>query len=154
ASETGGGLSGADWLLVVLLFAALLMAATSAAAETALTSVNRIKLRNLAEEGDARAKRVTRLLERPQVLLSTILVASNVAIIVASTVSTILALHLFANYGEVVSTIVLSLVVLIFCEITPKTAAVQAPERWARFLGPVELLTVILRPLIAVLTTI
>jgi putative hemolysin len=154
-SATSSGLAGADWALVLLLFASLLMAATSAAAETALTSVNRIKLRNLAEEGDAAAKRVIRLLERPQVFLSTILVASNVSIIVASTVSTILALRLFVDYGEIISTIVLSLFVLIFCEITPKTAAVQAPERWARFLvGPVELLTVILRPVITVLTFI
>jgi putative hemolysin len=147
--------TGGDWALVVVLVIALLLAAFASAAETALTSVSRIKLRNLAEEGDTRAKRVLRLLERPQVFLSTILVVSNVAVIVASTVATILAISLFSNYGEIIETIVLSLFVLIFCEITPKTAAVQAPERWARTLvGPVEWLSVALRPIVAALTAI
>jgi CBS domain containing-hemolysin-like protein len=153
ATERGSGLTGTDWLLIVILFLALLSAATSAAAETAFTSVNRIRLRNLAEEGDLKAKRVVRLLEQPQVFLTSILVMSNVSVIVASTVATILAFKLSANWGEVISTVVLSLVVLIFCEITPKTAAVQSPERWARGLvGPVEALTTVLRFVVIGLT--
>ncbi len=148
------GFSGTDWALLIVLVTALILAALSAAAETALTSVNRIKLRNLAEEGDAAARRVVRLLERPQIFLSTILVASNVAVIVASTVATLLAFDVFAG-AEVVSTLLLALIVLVFCEITPKTAAVQAPERWARVLvGPVEALAFVLRPVIAALTFI
>src|SRR5215469_193104 len=138
ATAQGPTFTGTDWLLLGILVLALLLAATSAAAETALTSVTRIKLRNLAEEGDVRAKRVARLLERPQIFLSTILVMSNVSVIVASTVATIPALSISSSYGEVISTIVLALIVLIFCEITPKTIAVQNPERWARVLaGPV-----------------
>lgn len=146
-------LSGRDWALIVILLLSLLLAATSAAAETALTSVNRIRIRNLAEEGDARAKRILRLLEQPQNVLSTILVMSNVAVIVASSVATLLALDIFSTAGEVIETVLLSLIVLIFCEITPKTAAVQSPERWARALvGPVEGLSRVLRPLIRALT--
>ena len=147
--------TGTDWVLLIILLISLAFAATSAAAETALTSVNRIRIRNLAEEGDPKAKRIARLLEKPQVFLSTILVVSNVSVIIASTVATILAASLLPNYGAFISTIVLSLFVLIFCEITPKTAAVQAPETWARVLaGPVEGLGTILRPLITVLTYI
>ena len=147
--------TGTDWVLLIILLVSLLLAATSAAAETALTSVNRIRIRNLAEEGDAKAKRIARLLEKPQVFLSTILVVSNVSVIVASTVATIMAGTMLPNYGQFISTIVLSLVVLIFCEITPKTAAVQAPEAWARVLaGPVEGLGTVLRPLITLLTFI
>ncbi len=146
-------LSGRDWALIVILLLSLLLAATSAAAETALTSVNRIRIRNLAEEGDARGKRILRLLEQPQNVLSTILVMSNVAVIVASSVATLLALDIFSTAGEVIETVLLSLIVLIFCEITPKTAAVQSPERWARALvGPVEGLSRVLRPLIRALT--
>ncbi|MGZ3716304.1 MAG: CNNM domain-containing protein, partial [Ktedonobacterales bacterium] len=148
-------LSGGDVWLLLLLLTALFFAAMSAAAETALTSVNRIRLRSLAEEGDARAKRILRVLEQPQNFLSTILVISNVSVIVASTVATILAIDLFTDYGEIISTILLSLIVLIFCEITPKTAAVQAPERWARALiGPVETVSRVLRPLVSLLTFI
>ena len=147
--------TGTDWVLLIILLVSLAFAATSAAAETALTSVNRIRIRNLAEEGDVKAKRIARLLEKPQIFLSTILVVSNVSVIVASTTATIIAGTLLPNFGEFISTIVLSLIVLIFCEITPKTAAVQAPEAWARVLaGPVESLGNVLRPLIALLTFI
>src|SRR5579872_1642651 len=155
AATAGAAFTGTDWILLIVLIVALLLAATAAAAETALTSVNRIKVRNLAEEGDVRAKRILRLLEQPQKFLSTILVVSNVSVIVASTMATLLAISLFANFGEVISTVVLSLIVLIFCEITPKTAAVQSPEAWARVLvGPVETLSNLLRWLIAGLTWI
>jgi CBS domain containing-hemolysin-like protein len=159
AASGAHSFTGGDWVLTIVLICALLLAALSAAAETALTSVSKIRMRSLAEEGDARAMRVVRLIEKPQVFLTSILVTSNVSIIVASTVATILALNISTSWGGVVSTIALALFVLIFCEITPKTAAVQAPERWAkRLVGPVEVLSTLLRPinrlLIAVTTGI
>jgi putative hemolysin len=144
-----------DWTLLFILVLALIVAAMAAAAETALTSVNRIRLRNLQEEGDKKAKRILRLIDQPQIFLSTILAASNLAIIVASSVATLLAINLFSSAGEVIETIVLAIFVLIFVEITPKTAAVQAPERWARVLvRPVEAVGFVLRPLITALTFI
>ena len=144
--------SGNDWLLLIVLLVALFAAGFSAAAETALTSVNRLRIRNDAEEGDEPAKKILRLIERPERFLSAILVTSNVAVITASTVATILAINLFGDTGGVLSTVVLSLIVLIFCEITPKTWAVQAPERRARlFIGPVEALSRVLGPLVRVL---
>ncbi|HEV2403899.1 MAG TPA: DUF21 domain-containing protein, partial [Ktedonobacterales bacterium] len=148
ASSGAHSFTAGDWVLIIALISALLLAALSAAAETALTSVSKIRMRSLAEEGDARAMRVVRLIEKPQVFLTSILVTSNVSIIVASTVATILALNISTTWGGVVSTIALALFVLIFCEITPKTAAVQAPERWAkRLVGPVEVLSTVLRPI-------
>lgn len=144
-----------DWLLVLGLLLALVVAATSAAAETALTSVSRIKIRNLAEEGDAKAKRIEHLLQQPQLFLSTILLVSNVCVISASTLATIVALDLNFTAAEVVSTILLSLIVLVFCDIAPKSAAVQSPERWSRWLvGPVESAMVVLLPLVRTLTWI
>ncbi len=144
-----------DWVLVLVLLVALFLAASASAAETALTSVSRIKIRNQAEEGDLRAQRIRKMLETPQNFLSTILVVSNVSVIVATTVSTILAINLFVNYGEIISTIILSFVVLVFCEITPKTIAVQAPETWAkRVAGPVDGLSKVLHPIIVGLTFI
>jgi CBS domain containing-hemolysin-like protein len=144
-----------DWLLIVVLIVALFLAATAAAAETALTSVSRIKIRTQAEEGDARAQRILRMLQNPQDFLSTILVVSNVSVIVASTASTILAINLFVQFGEIISTVLLSFIVLIFCEITPKTIAVQAPEAWAKRLArPVESLSYVMHPVIVALTFI
>jgi CBS domain containing-hemolysin-like protein len=149
------GLTGKDWGLLVALLFVLAVAGLASASETAFTSVNRIRIRNLAEDGDAPAQRIERLLRDPNSLLSTILVVNNVAVIVASTMSTLIALDVFTNFGEIISTVLLSLVVLIFCEITPKTAAVQSPERWARALvWLVYPTTVVLHPLIAGLTTV
>ena len=153
-AQTLHSFTGYDWALLVGLIVALIIAGASAAAETALTSVSRIRIRNLAEEGDRRAQRIRRALERPDQFLSTILVVGNIAVITASTLATIIAVSLDFSFAEVISTVLLSLIVLIFCEITPKTWAVQSPERAARALiGPLELFSAILRPIVVGLTT-
>ncbi|MFI5277187.1 MAG: CNNM domain-containing protein, partial [Ktedonobacterales bacterium] len=121
----GHSFSGYDWALIIGLFVALLIAAASAAAETALTSISHIRMRNLAEEGDVKAQRIRRILEHPDTFLSTILVVSNISVITASTLATIIAVSVDFSFAEVISTVLLSIIVLIFCEITPKTAAVQ-----------------------------
>jgi magnesium and cobalt exporter, CNNM family len=123
---------GESWFQLILLVIMLIFCALASATETALTSVSRIKLRNLAEEGDQKAAEIQQLLANPNVFLSTILIVNSVATIVASSMATVLALRFSATWGELISSILLSLVVLIFCEITPKTAAVQNPLRFAR----------------------
>lgn len=149
------GFAPHDWVYLIALLLTLLLAGTAAAAETALTSVNRIRIRNLADEGDKSAKRIEQLLHKPHLFITTILVISNLAVITASTLATLIALDLNFNGAEVLSTIILSLVVLIFCEITPKTAAVRAPEAWSRWLvGPVDSLMRVLLPLVMLLTFI
>src|SRR3989442_7942952 len=143
------------WLQLIVLIISLILCATASAAETALTSVSRIKLRNLVETGDRKAIEIERLLSQPNVFLSTILVVNSVAVIVASSMATVLALRFSATFGELISTILISLVVLIFCEITPKTAAVQNPLRWARIMvGPVRGTAWLLRPVVWSLSTI
>jgi putative hemolysin len=142
-------------LQLIILIIALILAAMASAAETALTSVSRIKIKNLVEEGDQKAIDIERLLAQPNVFLTTILVVNNVAVIVASSMATVLALRFSANYGELIATILISLVVLIFCEITPKTAAVQNPLRWARaFVNPVRGAAWLLRPVVWSLSVI
>jgi Mg2+/Co2+ transporter CorB len=144
-----------DWLLLIGLLLSLVIAGLSAAAETALTSVNRIRIRQQAEEGDATAKRIDRLMREPHLFITTILIMSNLSVITASTIATLIAVDLDFNGAEVASTIILSIIVLIFCEITPKSAAVRAPERWSRVLvTPVEWLMVVLRPFVALFTWI
>jgi putative hemolysin len=143
------------WLQLIILIISLMLCAVASAAETALTSVSRIKLKNLVEEGDKKAIVIESLISQPNVFLSTILVVNSVAVIIASSMATVLAIRFIPNYGELIGTILTSLVVLIFCEITPKTVAVQNPIRWARILiTPVRVSAWLLHPLIVTLSVI
>src|SRR5256886_1259847 len=143
------------WLQLIILIISLILCAMASAAETALTSVSRIKLKNMVEEGDKKALEIERLISQPNVFLSTILVVNSVAVIIASSMTTVLALRFIPDYGELIGTILISLVVLIFCEITPKTAAVQNPLRWARVLvNPVRVAAWLLHPLAVTLSAI
>ena len=142
-------------LQFVILIVSLIASAISSASETALTSVNRIRIKNAAEEGDSRAQQIEALLAKPNVFLTTILVVNNVAVILASSMATVIALNLSPRWGEVLATVLTSLVVLIFCEVTPKNAAVQNSEAWARTLVPlISGLAWVLRPIIALLNGI
>jgi len=142
-----------NWLLV-LLVAALVLAAFAAAAETALTSVSRIRMSSLADEGDSGAKRVVRLHNDPNAYLSTILTVNTVAVIVASTALATLVVNARGPI-ELVDTIALSLFVLVFCEIAPKSLALRFNERFAMALSaPVAGVTWLLRPLVSVLTLV
>ena len=137
------------WLQLTVLVVTLILCAMASAAETSFTSISRIKLKNLVEEGDRKGIEIEHLLANPNKFLSTILIVNSVAVIVASSMATVLALRFSASLGELLSTIVISLVVLIFCEITPKTAAVQNPLRWAKvFVGPVRGVAWLLQPIV------
>ncbi len=120
------------WLELIILLIALVLAALAASAETSLTSISRVRLKRLVEEKDPRAVRIERLQRDPNLYLSTILITNTVAIITATSAATLLSIHL---YGEHVAQwlvgLVLALVVLLFCEISPKTLALQRSERVA-----------------------
>ena len=140
---------GQAWLQLTVLLVSLALCAMASAAETSLTSISRIKLKNLVEEGDQKGVEIDHLLSNPNKFLSTILIVNSVAVIVASSMATVLALRFSASLGELLSTIIISLVVLIFCEITPKTSAVQNPLRWAKaFVGPVRATAWVLTPIV------
>jgi putative hemolysin len=135
--------------LIVVIVVGLVIAAFAAAAETSLTSVSRIRMRSLADEGNRRARTVTRLHADPNAYLSTILSLNTVAVIVVSTSTALLVTNYLSKVPQVVGTLVLSIIVLIFCEIAPKSLALRFNERFALTLaGPVRFLTSVLRPLI------
>jgi CBS domain containing-hemolysin-like protein len=142
--------------LIVLLVAALVIATFAAASETSLTSVSRIRMRSLAEEGSRAAKVVVRLHNDPNSYLTTILTLNNVAVIVASTATAVLVeQHFTRTVAQFLGALVLSVVVLIVCEIAPKSLALRFSERFALSLArPVLLLTVALRPLVGGLTAL
>src|ERR1039457_2576710 len=135
--------------LIIVIVLGLVIAAFAAAAETSLTSVSRIRMRSLAEDGNKRARTVTRLHADPNGYLSTILSLNTVAVIVVSTATALLIGSYLRSIPQAVATIVLSIVVLIFCEIAPKSLALRFNERFALVLaGPVQMLTRLLRPLV------
>jgi len=99
--------------------------------ETGLMTLNRYRLRHRAKAGDKTALRVSRLLERPDRLIGIILLGNNFVNILASSLATIIAIHFLGEAGIAISTIAMTLVVLIFGEVAPKTLAALYPERIA-----------------------
>lgn len=94
-------------------------------------SLNRYKLRHLAQTKHKAARRVEKLLARPDRLLGLILIGNNLVNILASAIATIVCIRLFGDIGVAVATFGLTLVVLVFGEVTPKTLAAMFPERIA-----------------------
>ncbi|SDU19787.1 Mg2+ and Co2+ transporter CorB, contains DUF21, CBS pair, and CorC-HlyC domains [Pseudomonas pohangensis] len=114
--------------LLGLLVFLIICSAFFSSSETGMLSLNRYRLRHLAREGHKGARRASRLLERPDRLLGTILVGNNVVNILAASIATVLAVDLWGEAGIAISTVALTIVVLIFGEITPKTLAALRPE--------------------------
>ncbi len=126
----------------------LIMSAFFSAAETAFSSLNRIRIKNLAKNGEKRAIAVMKLSEKYDRLLSTILIGNNIVNIASASIATVLFVKLYGNAGVTISTFVMTVVVLIFGEITPKTLAKDSPEKFAmRFAPFLNLLLIILSPI-------
>ena len=115
-----GDSTGIQIAMVVVLLG---LSAFFSSAETALTTVNRMRVRTLAEAGDKRALVLTKVIEDPGKMLSTILVGNNVVNLSASSLMTTLTLQLFGSKAVGVATGVLTLLILVFGEISPKTLA-------------------------------
>ena len=133
--------------MLVALGVLVVLSAYFSATETAFTSLNRIRLRTRADNGSLRAARTLELAEEYDKLLSTILIGNNIVNITATTVATVLCTKWFRQYGPTVSTVALTIIILIFGEITPKSLAKENPENWAMFSYPLlKLLMVVLTP--------
>jgi Mg2+/Co2+ transporter CorB len=115
------------YLLGLLIFL-IMCSAFFSSSETGMLSLNRYRLKHMAKEGHKGAKRVTTLLSRPDRLLGTILVGNNVVNILAASIATVLAVDIWGEAGIAIATAGLTIVVLIFGEITPKTLAALRPE--------------------------
>ncbi len=99
--------------------------------ETSLMSLNRYRLKNLSDKKHKGASRAQRLLETPERLIGVILLGNNLVNILASAIGTIIGTRLMGDYGFIFSTFVLTFVILVFAEVTPKTLAALHPERFA-----------------------
>ncbi|MBO5918459.1 MAG: DUF21 domain-containing protein, partial [Oscillospiraceae bacterium] len=134
--------------MTVSLVILVALSAYFSATETAFTSLNRIRLKNRADEGNARAARTLALAEQYDKLLSTILIGNNIVNIAATTIATVLFTKWFHEYGPAAASVVLTVVILIFGEISPKSLAKESPERWAMAATPLlRLFTVVLAPI-------
>lgn len=118
------------------------------ATETAFTSLNRIRMKNMAQDGDRRAAEVLELSENYDNLLSTILVGNNIVNIALSSIATVMFIELYPKYGATIATAVATVVVLIFGEISPKSLAKESPEKFAMFSAPIiKFFSAILKPI-------
>lgn len=134
---------------IIIMIICVALSAFFSATETSFSSSNKIKLLSLAEDGDRSAEKVLSTIEKYDSFLTTILIGNNVVNILFASLSTILFVDaLNETYGPTVSTVVSTVIVLIFGEITPKCLAKQAPEKFAMAVMPmVRVFMVILKPL-------
>ncbi len=134
---------------VVAILILILLSAFFSSAETALTTVNKHRLRALAEEGNRNAQRVLKLIENPAKMLSAILIGNNIVNISASALTTTVTTNVFGSKFVGVSTGILTLVVLLFGEITPKSLATLYNEKIALiYIHVVAPLVTLLTPVI------
>ena len=121
---------------IIIMAVCLLLSAYFSATETAFSSANVTRLKMLAEKGNSRAALACRLLERYDKLLSTILIGNNIVNIAMASLATALFVKSFGDAGATLSTIVVTVVVLIFGEISPKSIAKDCAENWAMTAAP------------------
>ncbi len=137
-----------DSITLLIIVICVIMSAYFSATETAFSTLNRIRMKNLAEKGNKKAKLVLKLSDDYNSLLSTILIGNNIVNILSSSLATVLFIKLLGeSAGPSVSTAVTTVVVLIFGEISPKSIAKEFPEKFAMFSAPLlNILRIILTP--------
>lgn len=118
------------------------------ASETAFSSLNRARMKAMAEQGDKRAERALALAEQYDRLLSTLLIGNNIVNIAVASIGTVMFVRYYGDLGATISTVVITIVVLIFGEISPKSLAKDSPERFAMLSAPLlRVLMWVLAPL-------
>ena len=140
------------WLLLASIFILLILSAFFSGSETSMMAINRYRLKYLAKEKNKAAIRIEKLLRRPDRLLGIILIGNNFVNILASALTTILFMKLYGDVGVLIGSILLTIVILIFSEVTPKTFAAIKPEPLAFFSSfPLKILQKALFPLVSVI---
>lgn len=135
-------------ILIVVITILIIMSAYFSATETAFSSLNKIKLKNLAVNGSKRAENTLKLAKKFDNILSTILIGNNIVNIASASIATIVFTKYYGEIGITISTIVMTIVVLIFGEISPKSLSKESPEKFAMFSTPIlKVLLIIFTPL-------
>lgn len=141
-----------DAIQLAVLLLLLGLSAFFSSAETALTTVNKIRVRTLIEEGDKRAIRLQKVLDQPAKMLSAILIGNNIVNMSLSSLGTVIATKAFGSAGAGIATGILTFLVLVFGEITPKTCATISAEKLSlRFAGIIYTWMHVTTPLIFII---
>lgn len=141
-----------DIAQLISLIILLLLSAFFSSAETALTTVNKIRMRTLSESGNKKADRVLRVTDDSGKMLSAILIGNNIVNLSASSISTSLAIDYFGSVGAGIATGILTFLILIFGEVTPKTmATIHADRISLRYSGVITFLMIVLTPVIFII---
>lgn len=144
-----------DIFQLVVLVILLLLSAFFSSAETALTTSNQIRMLTLADEGNKRAARVLKITNDSGKMLSAILIGNNIVNLSASSITTSLAIKLFGSVGAGIATGILTVLILIFGEISPKTLATLHAEKLAMaYSGAIQLLMTVLTPVIFIINSL
>ncbi len=142
-------LSASDITQIIILVVLILLSGFFSSAETALTTCNKIKMRTLADNGNASAKRVLKITDNSGKMLSAILVGNNIVNLSASSISTSLVIGLWGNKAVGIATGIITLLILIFGEISPKTlATIHADNIALAYSGVISFLMKLLTPVI------
>ncbi len=137
-------------LQIAIIVFCLIMSAYFSATETAFSTLNRIRIKNLADDGNKKAALVLKMADKFDNMLSAVLIGNNIVNILSSSLATVLFIKLVGSndLGTTVSTIVMTVIVLLFGEITPKTVAKKYPEKFAMFSAAIlRTIMIILTPL-------
>ena len=126
-----------DLPYIVIIIICIIFSAFFSASETAYTSVNKIKLKTQADDGNKKAKAVLKVIDNYDRLISTILIGNNIVNILSASLATILFVRAFSDNGSWISTIVMTIIVLIFGEVCPKGFAKNHSEGIAKFVNPI-----------------
>lgn len=144
-----------DIFQLIVLAVLLLLSAFFSSAETALTTVNQIRMLTLADEGSKRAARVLKITADSGKMLSAILIGNNIVNLSASSIATSLAIRLFGSVGAGIATGILTVLILIFGEISPKTLATLHAEKLAMaYSGIIQTLMTVLTPVIFIINNL
>ena len=147
-------MSSDDIFQLIVLAVLLFLSAFFSSAETSLTTFNRIRMLTLADEGNKRAARALKITEDSGKMLSAILIGNNIVNLSASSIATTLALRLFGSVGAGVATGILTVLILIFGEISPKTFATLHAETLAMaYSGIIQMLMNVMTPVIFIINT-
>jgi len=123
-------------LYVAMIVLCIMFSAYFSATETAFSSLNKTRLKTMVEKGNKKAERAYNLSENYDKLISTILIGNNIVNIAGASLGTVLFVHLYGDMGATISTAVITVAVLIFGEISPKSIAKDCPEKFAMFSAP------------------
>lgn len=144
-----------DIIQLVIVIILLSASAFFSSAETALMTSNKLRMRNLAENGDKRAAKVLKVTENTDKMLSAILIGNNIVNLTASSISTALTLKIFGSKLVGIATGILTFLILVFGEITPKNVASKNAENMAlSYIGVISFLVTLLTPVIFIVNTV